>query len=230
MTFTREMNEFIEKYEIPESGKDEMLELFNKSIIQISHQILKNANVVLESAIGCTVGVGVNKLSNSSDVTKKIDGKKFASKKAEEFAIENNLSLDEFEMEKVSKKDVEIKIKEMTKKNINTPDRDKKKSKGNSSEKDKVMCAGITKKGDACNRIGNQKPEGAKKYYCFRHSDSWQDYECNSDSSDLGEVEDLQAIDDEELKCEPCKKSPVREVKSPTKLVDIGEVDNSDSD
>lgn len=221
MTFTKEMNEFIEKYEIPESGKNEMLELFNKSIIQISHEILKNANIVLESPIGSTaVGGDVNKLSNSS--SKKMDGKKFASRKAEEFAIENNLSLDDFEMEKVSKKDVEIKIKEMTKKKINTPERDKK-SKGNSSEKDKVMCAGITKKGDACNRIGNQKPEGAKKYYCFRHSDSWQDYECNSDSSD----DDLQAIDDEELKCEPCKKSPVREVKSPTKLVDD---DNSDSD
>ena len=219
MTFTKEMNEFIEKYEIPENGKDEMLELFNKSIIQISHQILKNANVVLESPIGSTVGEGVNKLSS-----KKIDGKKFASRKAEEFAIENNLSLDDFEMEKVSKKDVEIKIKEMTKKKINTPERDKKKSKGNSSEKDKVMCAGITKKGDACNRIGNQKPEGAKKYYCFRHSDSWQDYECNSDSSDDERSEG--GSDDEELKCEPCKKSPAREMKSP-KIVDD---DNSDSD
>ena len=51
----------------------------------------------------------------------------------------------------------------MTKKKINTPERDKKKSKGNSSEKDKVMCAGITKKGDACVRSFGQWKIGPVK-------------------------------------------------------------------
>ena len=160
-----EMKEFSERYSLGEEGEIELIKLFNKSLIEISGKILENYDV------------------NEKKVKSKIEIKrKFASKKAEEYAYENGISIEEFEIEKISKKDVEEKIRKRIK-------------EGNNVEKDveevckkrierKVLCCGLTKKGEQCTRAGTLKPNGAKKMYCFRHADEWNAFECESDSSD----------------------------------------------
>ena len=158
------MKEFSERYELGEEGEKEMIEMFNKSLIEISSRILAQYDGKIEN----------------KNVKKEKVNKKFASKKAEEYAYENNLSLDDFENEKVSKKDIEEKVRKITKEknSVNVV------KSSTSKEERKVLCCGLTKKGDQCNRAGTLKPNGAKKLYCFRHADEWNAFECDSDSSD----------------------------------------------
>ena len=171
------MKDFIEKNKIDEEGQKELIELFNRSLIEISSKILEKYDSKEK------------KVSKINDINKK-----FASKKAEEYAYENNLTIEDFEIEKISKKDVEEKVRKITKEkaSINpTIERTKK-------IEHKVLCCGLTKKGEQCTRAGTLKPKGAKKMYCFRHADEWNTFECDSDSSDE---------DEEELKIENITKS-----------------------
>ena len=93
-----EMKEFSERYSLGEEGEIELIKLFNKSLIEISGKILETYDV------------------NEKKVKSKIEIKrKFASKKAEEYAYENGISIEEFEIEKISKKDVEEKIRKRIK-------------------------------------------------------------------------------------------------------------------
>ena len=158
---------YYERYSIPEDGKKELIEIFNKSLMEISEGILKTRK----------------ERSKKDEV-----GRRYASKKAEDYAIENDLSLSDFEKEKVSKKDVDEKIKERTKLKL-SPNRqiDTKSSK---KKETKVICNGLTKKGEPCNRAGTHNPEGSKKHYCFRHSEDWKAFECDSDSSNESEEEE----------------------------------------
>ena len=54
--------------------------------------------------------------------------------------------------------------------------------------KRKVQCNGLTAKGDPCTRTGTVQPDGSKNCYCFRHADTWKDFETtvssDSDSDD----------------------------------------------
>lgn len=169
------MKEFSDRYNLGEEGEKELIEMFNQSLLEVSQRILEKYDGKSEIKVIKSKGTGQ---------------KKFASKKAEEYAYENNLSLDDFEQEKISKKDVEEKVRKETKEKIslksNTPN-----SVSNSSSKKvdrKVLCCGLTKKGDQCTRAGTLKPNGAKKMYCFRHADEWNTFECDSDSSDEEEL------------------------------------------
>ena len=163
------LTEYFSKYSIDKEGQVELLKIFNESIIEIGEGILR---------------------TKKESIVKKEIVKKFASKKAEEYALENNLSIEDFEIEKIGKQDVEKKIRENIKES---------KTEGSSSssssnkkekiKKDKIICKGITQKGDCCNRIATYKPEGAKHMYCFRHHEDWKVYETDDNSSEEEEEE-----------------------------------------
>jgi len=184
------LESYYEKYSIPESGKKELIEIFNRSLLDISEGIMRNRD--------SSKTLKTSKTSKSSKVSSVLSGsepiRKFASKKAEDYALENELSLSDFNIAKVSKKDVEELIRVRTKKGL-SPKRDKIESKSAG----KIMCSGLTKKGEVCNKCGTHKPELAKKFYCFRHSEDWKSFECDSDSSDSDTEEELNEKSKEEL-------------------------------
>ena len=80
------MKEFSVRYELGEEGEKELIDMFNKSLLEVSQRILEKYDGKSESSVPKIKSrvTGVNK--------------KFASKKAEEYAHENNLSLDHFEI------------------------------------------------------------------------------------------------------------------------------------
>ena len=168
------IEEFVTRNGMSDSVKREMLEILNESLLEISRGIM------LESKVKKVEVEGVKK--------------RYKSKKAEEYAEEHGISLEDFSMNEVSKKDVETKVREMTKEKIEpskkstketTNETTKLESKKESNVKrEKVICSGINKKGEACKSVGTIKPEGAKKKYCFRHAEDFRSFECDSDSSD----------------------------------------------
>ena len=94
-TLQESINKYCEKYSVDNEGKEELIQLLNRSIIEISRGILDT-----------------HKTGNSSEVDLKKDGeKRFKSKKAEEYADEHGLTLENFDIKDVSKKDVELKIR-----------------------------------------------------------------------------------------------------------------------
>ena len=175
-TMMSKIESYVEKYNIDDEGKVEMLSLFNQSLIEISQGILNTKNVS----------------SKSSGKQKVTVDKRFKSKKAEEYAEEHGLSMDDFEMDEISKKDVEVKVREITKnkKSVNgASSSSDQKEKTVVVKKERVICCGINKKGEACKSTGTIQPEGAKKKYCFRHAEDFRTFECDSDSSEESETE-----------------------------------------
>jgi len=176
------MKDFIDKYNIDEEGQKELIQIFNTSLIEISSKILEKYD-----------GKDNNKPKNVNNINKK-----FASKKAEEYAYENNLTIDDFDIDKISKKDVEEKVRKITKEKTSNLSTIETHNTTKKIER-KVLCCGLTKKGEQCTRAGTLKPDGAKKMYCFRHADEWNTFECESDSSDDEELK-IENI----TKCNPC--------------------------
>lgn len=167
------IQKFCDKFSLEEEGKDELIQLLNKSLIEISRGILET-----------------HKPAGKDEQVKKDNIKRFKSKKAEDYAEEHGLSLDDFDnIMDVSKKDVENKVRDITKNNKKTTGM-KSTSKVDTESnikktgKQRVICSGINKKGEACKSTGTIKPDGAKKMYCFRHSEDFRSFECDSDSSD----------------------------------------------
>ena len=182
------VDEFVTKYNLEDEGKEELLKMLNESLSVISMEILKN--------------VKVNGNTNKMD---KVEGKKrFKSRKAEEYANEHGIEIDEFDMLEISKKDVENKIRERTKIKTNTSQikndevEKKEKSEVKKVSKERVICCGINKKGEACKSTGTIQPPGAKKKYCFRHAEDFRSFECDSDSSDEEEELKEEEIKEEE--------------------------------
>ena len=168
------IEEFVERNGMSCEVKREMIEILNESLLEISKGILEKKEIGKKE--------------------KKVMEKRYKSKKAEEYAEEHGISLEDFEGEEVSKKDVEMKVREMTKNkkeriNVSVVKKETK-SEGSKIEKrsevkrEKVICSGINKKGEACKSVGTIQPEGAKKKYCFRHAEDYRSFECESDSSD----------------------------------------------
>lgn len=171
------IEEFVLRNGISEEEKREMLEILNESLLEISRGIMNESKVKVEN-------------KNNRDESKK----RYKSKKAEEYAEEHGISLEDFEINEVSKKDVEIKVREMTKKEteikrVNKKESEEGVSKKSEIKREKVICSGINKKGEACKSVGTIKPEGAKKKYCFRHAEDFKSFECDSDSSENEEEE-----------------------------------------
>ena len=191
------IEEFVTQNGMSDSVKREMLEILNESLLEISRGIMN------ESKVNKVNKVKVEKCPSTDE-----SNKRYKSKKAEEYAEEHGLTLEDFDINEISKKDVETKVREMTKnkKEITTTSKtnsdEGSSSKNNKSEikREKVICSGINKKGEACKSVGTIKPEGAKKKYCFRHAEDFRSFECDSDSSD----------DEEE--CSPCETNTQKEV------------------
>jgi hypothetical protein len=181
-TMMSKIESYVEKYNIDDEGKAEMLSLFNQSLIEISQGILNTKNVSSKSS-------GKQKVSVY---------KKFKSKKAEEYAEEHGLSMDDFDMDEISKKDVEIKVREISKnkKSVNgASSSSDQKEKTVVVKKDRVICCGINKKGEACKATGTIRPDGAKKKYCFRHAEDYRTFECDSDSSEDSDKEEEKELE-----------------------------------
>ena len=146
-----------------------------------------------------------------------VSSKKFATVKTEEYATENGLCLDDFDIDgKISKTDVIQLIKKRTK-NSEASSSGTKKQKVNV---DKQPCHALTKTGDNCKtRAKSEKPEGATFHYCPKHFDNWKVFEETSDT----EVES----DEEE---EPVCKEIVQEVAKMVVSKAVDEFENEDSD
>ena len=189
------VEEFVSRNGMSEDVKREMLEILNESLLEISRVIMNESKVKKEK---------VEKVEKGSKNSRDESNKRYKSKKAEEYAEEHGLTLEDFDINEISKKDVETKVREMTKKEKVITTRSKttsdevssSKNKKSETKREKVICSGINKKGEACKSVGTIKPEGAKKKYCFRHAEDFRSFECDSDSSD-----------DEEKECTPCETS-----------------------
>jgi len=200
-TMMSKIEEFVTRNGMSEDVKREMLEILNESLLEISRGIMNESKVNKVNNVK-----GEKGKKNSTEES----NKRYKSKKAEEYAEEHGLTLEDFDINEISKKDVETKVREMTKnkkeKVITTTSKtnsdEASSSKNNKSEvkREKVICSGINKKGEACKSVGTIKPEGAKKKYCFRHAEDFRSFECDSDSSD----------DEEE--CSPCETNTQKEL------------------
>ncbi len=183
MALDAKFNAFKVKHDLGDEAMAEMLSIFNDSFIELAHKLLSSNDIEVPK-----------KKQETQSKSKTSSGtKKFATKIAAEYAAENELTLDDFEKEKVTKKDIDELIKATTnttkKKAIpkldtaSTPSVEKKKEIVS-----KEKCGGITKNGEPCNRPGTEKPDGSSKCFCFRHAMDWKMYEVSSDS-DLEEEE-----------------------------------------
>ena len=177
-TMMSKIEEFVTRNGMSESVKREMLEILNESLLEISRGIMEKSKVNVKK-------VNVEELEEGK--------KRYKSKKAEEYAEEHGIRLEDFEMNEISKKDVETKVREMTKnkkeKVITTTLKTNSDEVSKEVKREKVICSGINKKGEACKSVGTIQPEGAKKRYCFRHAEDFRSFECDSDSSDEEEKE-----------------------------------------
>ena len=181
MALDAKFNSFKVKYSLGDEAMAEMLSIFNDSFIELAHKLLSSNDIEVPK----------KKQETQSKSKTSSSAKKFATKIAAEYAAENELTLDDFDKEKITKKDIDELIKATvgTKKKA-IPKLDTapvvKETKKEIVSKEK--CGGITKNGEPCNRPGTEKPEGSSKCFCFRHAMDWKMYEVSSDS-DLEEEE-----------------------------------------
>ncbi len=192
MALDAKFNAFKDKYNLGDEAMAEMLSIFNDSFIDLAHKLLQSEEIKIPKQ---TKSVNMTK-------SKTIGVKKWATKIAAEYAAENDLTLDNFDKEKITKKDID----EYIKNNKDAPVKGIQKLNTTVVKKEtnsKHKCCGLTKNGEPCNRPGTEQPEGSKKHFCFRHSMDWKIYEVSSDS-DLEEDEpickeiEIQNEDDEE--------------------------------
>ncbi len=162
MSLDTKFKNFQSKHELPDEAIAELLSIFNDSFIELAHKLLNQSNTEFKQPVP----------------TKVITNKKFATKIAVEYAEENGVTLDDFNKEKITKKDIDEFIK--TKKSNVTEK--KEPTKKPVKEKITEKCSGIDKNGDACTKTATTKPENAKNCYCFRHALDWRNYELSSDS------------------------------------------------
>ena len=175
MALDAKFNAFKLKHGLDDEAMAEMLSIFNDSFIELAHKLLQSSDIPVPKE--------KTKNTKQSNVAKK-----FATKIAAEYAAENELTLDNFDKEKVTKKDIDEYLKSnktsAPKKSIPKLDTTISEKPPSSSIKDTVKekCCGITKSGEPCNKPGTEKPEGSSKCFCFRHAMDWKIYEVSSDS------------------------------------------------
>lgn len=187
MALDAKFNTFKSKYDLGDEAMAEMLSIFNDSFIELAHKLLQSNDIPVQKP------APQNKSKTSSGA------KKFATKIAAEYAAENNFTLDDFDKEKVTKKDIDdlIKASATTTRKKTIPKLDTTPvEKETKKQVTKEKCCGITKTGEPCNKPGTEKPDGSSKCFCFRHAMDWKMYEVSSDS-DL-EVENPEEKSDPE--------------------------------
>ena len=182
--------DFQTEYNLDDEAMAKILGLFNDAFIEIAHKLISDAKMTNKTP---------TKKTSSSKNTDFPLVKRWATKIAAEYAQENNLTLDDFDIEtlkdgKVTKNDIntylkanKLGVKKEIKKSApvtNSEEEPWYKSPGKQKMVNK--CCGMNKSGDPCKQPGTTKPEGANNFYCFRHGMDWKNFEVSSDS-DLDE-------------------------------------------
>lgn len=171
------------KHNLDDEAMKELLSLFNDSFIELAHKLLENSPKPIK-----------DKTIEAKPVSHGV--KKWATKIAAEYAEENNLTLDNFEKDKITKKDISEYLKQNnSSKSVSTKlktaarvepvtkewfNSDKNDTQKNCHGK----CKGMTKSGDPCDKMATTNPDMAKNFYCFKHAMDWKNFEVSSDSSD----------------------------------------------
>ena len=183
--FEEHLREFCEKNNLGDEGVSELLELFNSALLEVGRGILDS---VKEKSVEKGVEKSIKKINKNSGVDQK-----WASKVSANYAMENNLTLDNFPgIEKVTKQHIldflkdngatkeKQKINKSSTSTSNTQPSPQPSPQTSASpkttSKKKVQCNGFNSKG-ACTRTGTVIPNGAKNSYCFRCAESWNDFE-----------------------------------------------------
>lgn len=176
--FESRLSEFAHKNNLNASVVQELVQIFNEALVEIGQGILKD------------VPTKPTTTKTPVKTQNKPEAQKWASKVAQAFAEEKEFTLDDFPgIEKVTKQHM---LELLKKKDTQTTKQVTKESPSGSTSKDtpkrKVQCNGLTAKGDPCTRTGTVQPDGSKNCYCFRHADTWKDFETtvssDSDSDD----------------------------------------------
>lgn len=166
MSLETKFNDFKIKHDLDDDAIADLLKIFNDSFIELAHKLLATTDTPRQIPKESTVFNGP---------------KKFATKIAAEYAAEHDLTLNDFDKEKITKKDIDEVVKNKVKtipKLDTTPTKKHVIIKTKSDKK----CQGLTKSGDPCGKAGTTQPEGSKNFFCFRHAVDWRNYEISSDS------------------------------------------------
>ena len=187
MTLDAKFNDFKEKYSLNDEAMAEMLSIFNDSFIELAHKLLQSNDIPVPDTTKVSKGSKGSKVSKTSKTSKTTGTKKWATKIAAEYAGENEVTLDNFDKEKITKKDIDEYIKNNRADNnvpkiTSKPDTKEINTKTTKNVTVKEKCGGINKSGEPCNRPGTEKPDGSSKCFCFRHAMDWKLYEVSSDS------------------------------------------------
>ncbi len=188
MSLESKFESFKTKYDLEDEAIAEILVIFNEAFVELAHKLLASNDIQVPKTV--------------KEMSKTYTGpKKWATKIAAEYAAENEVTLDDFDKEKVTKKDIDdfVKSKNNTKMQVlNTKPKKPVASSSNevkNTTEIKEKCKGLTKTGEPCNRPGTEKPNGSKNCFCFRHAMDWKNYEVSSDSE----------LDEEDIFTDPNK-------------------------
>ena len=192
-TLDQKFEAFRAKYDLTEEATTEMLAIFNETFIELAHKLLSNTEIT--TPLSAPTKPKTTAPRKSPSVSTGV--KKFATKIAAEYAAERGFTLDDFDKEKVTKKDIDELAKngktnasgsssaetpEEPEKTIPTLMTDICKEIKNTKKKQVQKCHGVNRDGSPCDKNGDQKPDGCGNYYCFRHALDWKKYEVSSDS------------------------------------------------
>jgi len=178
MSLETKFNDFKTKHNLDDDAISELLKIFNDSFIELAHKLLATTDTPKHVPKDTPIFNGP---------------KKFATKIAAEYAAEHDLTLDDFNKEKITKKDIDELVKNRVKKIPKldtTPKEITKESPKKTKEIAGKKCQGLTKSGDPCGKLGTTQPEGSKNFFCFRHAVDWKSYEISSDSDLEEELEE----------------------------------------
>lgn len=188
-TLDQKFENFRAKYNLTEEATTEMLAIFNETFIELAHKLLSNTEIT------APVSVPTKRVSATRKTPSVSTGvKKFATKIAAEYAAERGFTLDDFDKEKITKKDIDelakngktisasTETQEETEKTIPSLMTDICKEIKNTKKKPVKKCHGVNRDGTPCDKNGDQKPDGCNNTYCFRHALDWKKYEVSSDS------------------------------------------------
>jgi len=153
MSLESKFETFKTKYDLEDEAIAEILVIFNEAFVELAHKLLASNDIQIPK--------------NVKEPSKTYTGpKKWATKIAAEYAAENEVTLDDFDKEKVTKKDIDDFVKSKNNTKMPALNTKPKKSVASSSNETKVTpevkekCKGLTKSGEPCNRPGTEKPSG----------------------------------------------------------------------
>jgi len=190
-TLDQKFEAFRAKYDLTEEATAEMLAIFNETFIELAHKLLSNTEITVPVSAPTKRASATRKTPSVSSGVKK-----FATKIAAEYAAERGFTLDDFDKEKITKKDIDelakngkttpgsasTETQEEPEKTIPSLMTDICKEIKNTKKKSVQKCHGVNRDGSPCDKNGDQKPDGCCNNYCFRHALDWKKYEVSSDS------------------------------------------------